>query len=109
MKEGTDYELMLNDEQDENWSCRILTGEFSETVIKYHAIAVNEKEDNMSFNFHVLESPDPYATIDNDDLQEVATACLMAIFDTCIDEGSAKFTDRETGKDVTSEFIMNGE
>ena len=45
MKEGTDYELMLNDEQDENWSCRILTGEFSETVIKYHTIAVNEKED----------------------------------------------------------------
>lgn len=107
MQEGVDYELILNDEQDENWSCRILTGDWPETVIKYHALAVNEVSDNLSFNFHVVSSPDPNAHIDNEDLQMVAGECLQAIFDVCIEEGSAKFTDRETGKELTADEVFS--
>ena len=107
MKEGVDYELILNEEQDEHWSCRLLTGAFPETVIKFHKIAINERDDNLSFNFHVLDTPDPEAHIDNVELQEVAGETLKSIFDTCIAEGSAKFTDRESGKEIPADEVVS--
>lgn len=107
--EGEHYELILNEEQDENWSVRLLKGKFTETVIKFHAIAVNETKGNMSFNFHVISSPDPEATVDNQELQYHAGLALQGILDSCIDEGSAKFTDRKTGKEVAvDEVFSNG-
>jgi len=109
MKEGIDYELMLHDENDEHWSCRILTGAFPETVVKFAAIEVNEAKDHLGFNFHVLSSPDPEAHIDNVELQQVAAACLSAIFDTCVEEGTAKFTDTSTGKEIEAHEIAGYE
>ena len=107
MKEGIDYELILNDEQDEHWSVRNLKGNFTETIIKYHKIAVNEQKGNMSFNFHVISSPSVDAHVDNHDLQLHAGYILQAIMDTCIDEGSAKFTDRESGKEVAVNEVFS--
>jgi len=105
MKEGTDYELMLHEENDEHWSCRILTGAFPETVIKFASIQVDEGKDQLGFNFHVLSSPDPEAHIDNVDLQQVAAACLSSVFDACVEEGTAKFTDTSTGKEIEAHEI----
>jgi len=108
MIEGTDYELVIVDDDDSAWACRILTGSFNETVIKFGAIAINE-DDNLNFNFYIVETPDEYLTVDNVELQETAAELLMAIFDTCVEEGSVKFTDRKTGKELqTDEVIDNG-
>ena len=109
MTEGTDYELMLHEENDEHWSCRILTGAFPETVIKFASIQVDEGKDQLGFNFHVLSSPDPEAHIDNVDLQLVASACLSSVFDTCVEEGTAKFTDTSTGKEIEAHEIASYE
>lgn len=105
MKEGTDYELILNEEEDEHWSCRLLTGAFPETVIKFHKVQIDEEKDQLSFNFHVLSSPDPEAHIDNEELQMVAGECLGSIMDTCVEEGSAKFSDNKTGKEISVDEI----
>jgi len=105
LSEGVHYELILSEEQDTNWSVRILKDEFVETVIKFHAIAINEKTDNLSFNFHVISSPNPDAHIDNERLQQYAGFILQDILDTCVHEGSAKFTDRATGEELSADEV----
>jgi len=100
MKEGVDYELFVPDNEQDYWGCRILTGEFNETVIRFGAVALNEVEGALTFNFYVLESPDPEATIDNKDLQIVAHDILQSVLDTALEEGYAELTDRETGKQI---------
>lgn len=105
MIEGTDYELVIVDDDDNAWACRILTGSFNETVIKFGAIAINE-EDNLNFNFYIVETPDEYLTVDNEKLQETAAELLMAIFDTCVEEGSARFSDAKTGEELKAEDVL---
>jgi len=100
MIEGTDFELIEPENENEYWACRILTGEFNETVIKFGAIALNEVEDQMSFNFYVLSSPDPNATIDNEDLQLTAHNILQRVIDIALEEGFAKITDKKTGENI---------
>ena len=100
MIEGKDYDLIVHDENAEYWACRILTGDYPETVIRFGSIALNELEDHLSFNFDVLESPDPTATADNEDLQFVATRILESVIDMALEEGSAKLTDRATGNEI---------
>ena len=106
MKEGSDYEVVIVDDDDDAWACRILTGQFNETVIKFGAIAINE-EDNLNFNFYIVETPDEYLTVDNQELQETAAELLMSIFDTCVEEGSAKFTDAKTGKELAIDEVID--
>ena len=105
MIEGTDYELVIVDDDDNAWACRILTGHFNETVIKFGAIAINE-EDNLNFNFYIVETPDEYLTVDNEKLQETAAELLMAIFDTCVEEGRARFSDAKTGEELKAEDVL---
>lgn len=107
VNEGEHYELILNEEEDEHWSVRILKGAFTETIIKFHKIAVNEEKGALSFNFHVISSPNPEAHIDNPELQKHAGWVLQDVLETCIDEGSAKFTDRETGKEVGVDEVFS--
>ena len=105
MIEGTDYELVIVDDDDNAWACRILTGSFNETVIKFGAIAINE-DDHLNFNFYIVETPDEYLTVDNEKLQETAAELLMAIFDTCVEEGSARFSDAKTGEELKAEDVL---
>lgn len=98
MIEGTDYELIMPDNDKDYWGCRILTGYFNETVIRFGAIALNEVQDALTFNFYVVSSPDENATIDNEDLQIAAHNILQSVFDTAVDEGYAELTDRNTGE-----------
>jgi len=106
-REGEHYNLILNEEEDEHWSVRILEGTFAETIIKFHRIAVNEEKGAVSFNFHVISSPNVHAHIDNEELQKYAGWILHDIIESCIDEGSAKFTDRETGKEVSVDEVFS--
>ena len=98
MIEGKDFELIEPETETEYWGCRILTGQFNETVIKFGAISLNEVKDQLGFNFYVVSSPDPDATIDNEDLQKTAHDILQRVIDIALDEGFAKLTDRETGE-----------
>jgi hypothetical protein len=100
MKEGTDYVLIEPDRESDPWHARILTGEFPETVIRFGAIALNEKIGALSFNFAVISSPDPEAVVENVALQNVAHDVLQSVFDVALEEGFARVTDRETGKEI---------
>lgn len=112
MKEGTDYVLIEPDREEDPWHARILTGEFPETVIQFGAVALNEEVGALSFDFGVVSSPDPEAVVENERLQNVAHDVLQSLFDIALEEGFARVTDRETGKEIEywegDETIDNG-
>ena len=106
MIEGKDYELVMPEDEGEYWACRILTGDFVETVIKFGAISLNESEDALNFNFYVVSSPDTNANIDNHDLQIVAQQILTSVMNTCLTEGHFELKDRETVEDLPYDEVF---
>ena len=87
MLELKDYELVPSDEDEQAWNVRLLTGPFNETVLRFGAISLNE-EGVMTFNFHVVSSPDPELTTEMVDLQEYAGDVLQAIIRDGMETGS---------------------
>ena len=98
LKENVDFELIPVDGvmNDQAWDVRLLTGIFTETVIRFGNVAVDGKADQMTFNFTVIESPDPDLTSDNVDLQRVAGDTLLAIIEESIKTESLVIKDKGT-------------
>ena len=81
MKENVDYELVLDGDND-HWHVRFLEGEFPETVIKYGSIALDEKTEDIRWNFEIVSSPDSFLTTENTSLQTFAGDVLYNIIQT---------------------------
>lgn len=80
LQENIDYELVPG--AGENWDVRILAGEFTETVLNFSKLKIEEDGETMSFNFDVISSPDPDLEADtNIDLQKYAGEILIAILE----------------------------
>jgi len=78
--ENEDYELVTVDGIVDTWAIRYLKGDFVETKIVIGQIAFNEVKDHWSFNFDIIETPDPdYVNKDNEDLQEHVARTIEAI------------------------------
>ena len=78
MKENVDYELVPDGDND-HWHVRFLEGEFPETVIKYGSIALDEKTEDIRWNFEIVSSPDSFLTTENSSLQTFAGDVLYNI------------------------------
>jgi len=90
-----DYELIPAEGDDQAWAVRILTGNYIETVLQFHAISFNRVEEGvMSFNFEVISSPDSELTVENIELQEFAGDLLEAIIRDGMDTGSVIMKER---------------
>ena len=96
MIELQDYELVPSDEDEQAWNVRLLTGMFIETVLRFGAISLNE-EGIMSFNFHIVSSPDPNLTTESVELQEYAGDLLQAIIRDGMETGSVVTKEKENG------------
>ena len=81
--ESKDYELIPLEDDTDAWGVRILTGEFSETVIKYGNVGFEGTGKNMmmKFNFDIISTPDEDLDVTNTELQEFARDILFTIFD----------------------------
>ena len=82
--ESKDYELIPLEDDADTWGVRILTGEFSETVIKYGNVGFEGegKDMVMKFNFDIISTPDEDLDVEtNTELQELARDILFTIFD----------------------------
>ena len=77
--ENEDYELIANTQDPDLWSVRFKTGLFNETVITYGSIAIDEEDEQITFNFEIDYSPDPDLTNDIVELQEEAAKTLFSI------------------------------
>jgi len=97
MKENEDYELITHDGLAEAWAVRIMSGPYIETVFMFGAVSFNEVEDHMSFNFEILETPDPdHVTTDNIELQEYVGNILQDIILRGLKEGTTELIERDT-------------
>ena len=88
--ENKHFELIVHDDLDDTWGIRILDGQFNETIVAIGALAFNEVEDHLSFNFEVIETPDPdWVTTENEELQEYVGRILNEVLRSAIDEAGA--------------------
>ena len=102
MLENKDYELIPSSSDSTVWHVRILSGDFTETIVKFGSISFNEVKDHFSFNFDIIETPDSSLHISNEDLQLAAARILEDIIERGEKEGWVKAKERKTlGQDDT--------
>ena len=96
--EDIDYELTPTEdvENEQAWDVRILRGPFTETVIRFGNIALNETEGCLNFNFMVVSSPDETLNEDREDLQVFVGDILESVLENAIANGSLLENERTT-------------
>lgn len=87
--EGIDYKLVPVDDADNDqaWDVLFLEGPFPETTIRYGAIKFDGERDCLTFNFFVVQSPDPTLSSEYTELQEYAADVLEDILDNAVAKG----------------------
>lgn len=92
LKENVDYELIPS--EGENWDVRLLTGEFTETVIQYKELRVDENEEHLKFNFDIVSSPDLGLTDEEYALQKRVGDVLFSILETAAEATTKENNDK---------------
>lgn len=92
LKENVDYELIPS--EGENWDVRLLTGEFTETVIQYKELRVDESEEHLKFNFDIVSSPDLGLTDEEYALQKRVGDVLYSILETAAETATKENNDK---------------
>ena len=87
LKENKHYEIIPDKGDDQSWNVRILSGMFTETVLKYGVVKFNGKKKDMTFNFDIVYTPDTELTVSNLKLQEFAGIMLEQIMSQCFSNG----------------------
>ena len=87
LKENEHYEIIPDKGDDQAWNVRILSGMFTETVLRYGVVKFNGKEKNMSFNFDIVYTPDTELKVSDLELQDVAGMMLEQIMAQGIRDG----------------------
>ena len=87
LKENKHYEIIPDKEDDQAWNVRILSGMFTETVLKYGVVKFNGKKKDMTFNFDIVYTPDTELTVSDLKLQEFAGIMLEQIMAQGIRDG----------------------
>jgi len=96
LTELKDYELIPNDEDEQAWAVRLLSGPYVETVIKFGAISFNRvKEGVMTFNFTIISSPDSELTTDDVSFQDYVGDILQAVIRDGMETGSVMTRESE--------------
>jgi len=98
VSEDIDYELTPTEdvENEQAWDVRVLRGPFTETVIRFGNIALNETEGCLNFNFMVVSSPDETLNEDREDLQVFVGDILESVLENAIANGSLLENERTT-------------
>ena len=93
--ENKDYEIIPDKGDEQAWNVRVLSGLYTETVLKYGVVKFNGKgkEKYMSFNFDIVYTPDTELTKESVELQEFAGLMLEQIMARGIEEGNVMTRD----------------
>tara|TARA_B100000513_G_C11790378_1_gene148188 strand:- start:13 stop:327 length:315 start_codon:yes stop_codon:yes gene_type:complete len=88
--ENKDYEIIPDKGDEQAWNVRVLSGLYTETVLKYGVVKFNGKgkEKYMSFNFDIIYTPDTELTKESVELQDFAGLMLEQIMARGIEEGN---------------------
>lgn len=83
--ENQDYELVPSG--NDAWHVRFLTGDYVETVIQYGKLTINNE--NLTFDFEVVSSPDLSVTDQDIGLQRVAGEVLLSVLENAANKANA--------------------
>ena len=82
MSEGIDYQLIPSTAENEQaWWVRLLSGPYVETVVSFGNLRVNGKEEQIHFNFSIIESPIDNINSDDPELQNWCGSVLHDVLD----------------------------
>ena len=87
LKENEHYEIIPDKGDYQAWNVRILSGTFTETVLKYGVVKFNGKKKDMTFNFDIVSTPDTELNVSNLELQDFAGMMLEQIMAQGIRDG----------------------
>ena len=99
LKENKHYEIIPDKADEQSWNVRILSGMFTETVLRYGVVKFNGMKKDMTFNFDIVYTPDTELKISNLKLQEFAGIMLEQIMAQGIKEGSVITKEIENAHD----------
>ena len=86
MLENKDYELIPSPNDSHVWQVRILTGNF---------VAFDGKRKQFTYDFTLIESPDPNLNIDNEELHFTLARILEDIIERGEKEGWVKLQEKK--------------
>ena len=95
MKENFDYQLIPLEDDLESWGVRFLRGDWIETVVRYDAIALDQDEKCLKFNFTILKSPQKDISTEDRDLQIFAGKVLESVIESGLADGSVELQEEE--------------
>ena len=98
LTENKHYEIIPDKGDDQAWNVRILSGTFTETVLKYGVVKFNGKKKDMTFNFDIVYTPDTELKVSNLELQEFAGMMLEQIMAQGIRDGEVITREVDDGK-----------
>ena len=83
--EDRDFVLIPVESEDHTWNIRITTGEFSETVIAFGNVSIDDNTESLNFNFDLISSPDTGLSVQDVDLQLEVGDILSAVLQEAIE------------------------
>ena len=87
--ENQHYEIIPDRTDDKAWNVRVLSGPYTETVIKYGVVKFNGEDKDMTFNFDIIYTPDTELKKEDVDLQVFAGTMLHEIMTKDLKENNA--------------------
>lgn len=99
LSEGVDYQLIPSTAENEQaWWVRLLSGPYVETVVSFGNLKVNGKEEQIHFNFTIIETPIDGLSPDDVDFQNYVGSVLHDVLDNAIAKKEVVMTDVELEK-----------
>jgi len=102
LKENEDFKLVHHEEHPDSWAIRLLTGDFPETTVVFGQVGYDDKQESLTYDFRIVETPDEMLTEDDEDLQHHVGDILLTIIEMGLEEGFVKAYDRDTGDELTN-------
>jgi hypothetical protein len=96
LSEDVHYEIIPSEDK-HGWNIRLLE-EFPETVIAFDVIELVENEEQISFNFGIVSTPDPDLTTNDLTLQEFTGRILTSLLEVAVSDGTLVARDKETNE-----------
>lgn len=105
LSEDVHYQIIPSDDK-HGWNIRLLE-EFPETVIAFDVIELVEKEEQLSFNFTIISTPDTDLSVESLPLQEYTGRILSSLLELAISDGTLVAQDQKTGDVLASNELQD--
>lgn len=105
LSEDVHYQIIPSDDK-HGWNIRLLE-EFPETVIAFDVIELVEDEEQLSFNFTIISTPDTDLSVESLPLQEYTGRILSSLLEVALHEGTLVAEDKKTGDILASNELQD--